>query len=332
MIGDIQYTTHKILSGNPGPAVRYRLLRDVLRVSPDSPELQQARADLYNSQNIRELAGEQWTDGGWGAFHSRSTQLKQKISSTEVGVERALALGLDAEHTILQKASSYILSIMQGEKAFPDYQEKNDRWPTGMRLFLASTFSLIHPAHPILDADRELWRTIAQRTFQSGEYCEQDEIDAHADLTGATVKGSYLVLNNRYQLNILGSIPGLLPTKLETALLKWLWHRPDGIGYLEVPLHQPPQPDHSGQMDRWLASLELLARGFPTWLKVAQPAIEWLLTQKDDQGFWDFGPRPSSISFFPLSDNWRSRQNRVFDWTTRVMILLRKYLDDKLTP
>ncbi|MEW5721380.1 MAG: hypothetical protein AB1817_22325, partial [Chloroflexota bacterium] len=200
-----------VLAQNPSPVVRYRLLRDVLRRPRGNSELEQARANLDASRCVCELADEQRDDGGWNAFHSRGTKLKQKIASTEVGVERALALGLDASHPILQKARAYIVNVMTGAIRFPDYHEKNDRWETGMRLFLASTLSLIQPDHPLLDADRKLWRAIAARTFQSGKYRAEDEIRAHAELTGATVKDSYLVLNNRYALNLLGSLPGLLP-------------------------------------------------------------------------------------------------------------------------
>jgi hypothetical protein len=78
--------------------------------------------------------------------------------------------------------------------------EKNDRWATGVRLFLASTLSLILPAYPVLDDDRALWLEIVRHTFQSGVYCEDDEIKAHAELTGATVRGSYLVLRGKYQV------------------------------------------------------------------------------------------------------------------------------------
>jgi hypothetical protein len=111
-----------------------------------------------------------------------------------------------------------------------------------VRLFLASTLSLILPDHPILDAGRALWLEIARRTFQSGVYREDGEIKAHAELTGSSIKSSYLVLRGKYQLNILGSIPGMLSADLENAQLKWLWERPDGIGYLSVPLgySQPP--------------------------------------------------------------------------------------------
>lgn len=326
MIEKIVSISKQILEQSPSVVVRYRLLRDVHRKPSEDIELQQACEHLKDSQQIQELAREQWQDGGWGAFHSRSTKRKQKIPSTEIGVERALALGLDASHPVLTKAAEYILKIMEGEITFPDYHEKNNRWATGMRLFLASTLSLVQPNHSVLERDRKLWHEIANETFQSGKYDEESEIRAHAKLTGATVKDSYLVLNNRYQLNILGSIPGMLSIELEEAILRWLWNRSDGIGYLGIPLHCEP-PEKPGQIDRWLASLEIMARAFPSWVNFAQSSIEWLWECQNDQGYWDFGPRPSSISNLPLSDNWRRKSDREFDWTTRVLILLRKYSD-----
>lgn len=324
MIEVIEETAYKILEQDPGIIVRYRLLRDVINKAPNCPEILQAKDNLGKSLCIQELGKEQWANGGWGAFHSRSTLLKQKIPSTEVGVERALALGLEASHPVLHRASAYILDIMHGKTPFPDYNERNDRWQTGVRLFLASTLSLIFPDHPDLNGDRELWCEIARRSFQSGRYNEEDEIKAHHDLTGATVKDSYLVLNGMYQLNILGSKPGTISDELERAMLKWLWEKPRGIGYLTVPLNQPPLAK-PGAFDRWLTSLEMLARLFPSWAHFAQSSVEWLWYQKDQEGYWDFGPRPGSISSLPLSDNWRARQNRKFDWTTRILILLGKY-------
>jgi len=98
MIGVIEETAARILEQKPEPVVLYRLLRDVLKGAYNSPELQQAAEDLKHSRYVEELADEQWVDGGWGAFHSRSTRLKHKVPSTEVGVERALSLGLDASH------------------------------------------------------------------------------------------------------------------------------------------------------------------------------------------------------------------------------------------
>jgi len=325
----IEAIAASILERSPGVVVHYRLLRDVLKAPPGSPELREAKDALRCSRRVQELANEQHEDGSWGRFHSRDTQQKQVIPTTEVGIERALSLGLEAAHPILRRACTYILETMMGNRAFPDRAEVNDRWETGVRLFLASTLSLIQPDHPALEPDREVWGRIARRTFQSGVYCETDEMKAHTELTGATVKDSYLVLSSKYQLNLLGSIPGMLSGELEMALLQWLWGRADGIGYLGVPLNQPPSLK-PGPLDRWLASLELLSRGYPRWVHFAQPSIEWLWEQSEKSGTWDFGPRPGSVAALPLSDSWRRRQDRRLDWMTRVLTLMRRYYDRSL--
>jgi len=325
VVDQLEHAAQAILALDPEPVVRCRLLRDILRRPAGDPDLEQARTTLDASPGVQELAAEQRADGSWGPFHSQDTRLKQRILTTEQGVDRALALGLDAGHPILQSAASYIAAVMAGRLPFPDRPEKNDRWPTGQRLFLAGTLSLVEPHHSLLDAERALWLDIASRAFRSGVYSAEDEAQAHAELTGATVGDSYLVLGNRYQLVLLGSVPGTLPRPLEVALLAWLWHRPHGIGYLTVPLSGPPPHGQPGVFDRWLATHELLARLFPAWAGLAGEAVAWLWARRDEQGFWDLGPRPASLSNLPLSSSWRSPHNRRFDWTTRVLALLRRY-------
>jgi hypothetical protein len=77
-------------------------------------------------------------------------------------------------------------------------------------------------------------------------------------------------------------------------------------------------------IDRWLASRELLAHYFPSWVSVALPGIDWLWAQQDAGGYWDFGPLPAASSRLPLSDSWRDRRVRRLDWTVRVLILLNR--------
>ena len=213
MNNELQQIAEQILCQSPGPVVRWRLLRDVLGAATNPVETYTARQALDQSRWVRELSLEQCQDGSWGAFHSRNSKRRQRILTTEFGVARALALGLEPDHPILQRVQLYLLHLLRGETPFPDRNESNDRWPTGVRLFVASTFALLQPQHPILEPDRSLWLEIARRTFHSGEYSEADEIDAHRELTGASVKGTYLTLRGKYQLNLLGSHPWIVPCR-----------------------------------------------------------------------------------------------------------------------
>jgi hypothetical protein len=312
---EIHQNAIKLLEMRASPVASLRLKREILALEPDQTKVEN------HSRQVRLLMDEQRTDGSWGTFHSRDTSAKQRITTTEAGVERAICLGLDQNHPVLTRARDYIQSIMLGRIPFPDYHEKNDRWPTGMRLFLASTLARIDPSHKILEEDRSLWREIAMRTFHSGEYSEEDEILAHAALTGASVRNSYLVINNRYALNVLGSRRALLPPTIEESLLAWLWQHDRGIGYLDMPFGKTPSLKKPGSLDRWFSSLELLLRTFPRSAPRLAVWIGWIWDQQDDDGLWDFGPRSPSSDFLPLADDWRRREQRRIDWSTRVLLL-----------
>jgi len=278
---------------------------------------------MLNSRWVAELRNEQREDGGWGRFHS-AMKTKGKVATTEAAVERGLALGLEASDPTFQAAVEYLSRLLEGRIDFPDPPERNNRWETGKKLFAAATLARVWPTLRILDETWGLWATIAEHTFASGRYDSEAEIRAHEMLTGASVKDSYLVLNNRYQLALLGSRAVRLPRTVENALVDWIWHKSDGVGYLEIPLANPPSRYTSGMLDRLFTSLELLAH-FPSTGRLADSMIGWLWEQRNSEGLWDFGPRASFSVYFPLSQDWRSVKQRQYDWSTRVLVLLKRF-------
>ncbi len=324
----IEELAERILDGNPDPVVRFLLLRDVLQAPLDEDLVIGARQEMLKSHWVYELKREQEEDGGWGRFHSMDSKAKKKIKNTEFGVKRGLALGLDAEDQIFRDTVRYLTRLLEGLVDFPDPPERNDRWRTGTQLITAATLAQIQPNLPILNEVWDLWADIARRTLALGVYDSDAEIRAHRELTGASVKNSYLVLNNQYTLSLLGSRATRLLNKIEKALVTWVWHKKDGVKYLGVPLSNPPLPLTPGTLDRWFTSLKLFSH-FPGWRGFAENVVHWLWTQRNHEGFWDFGPRASTSFYFPLSESWRKRQNRQYDHSTRVLALLRKYYDSK---
>ncbi len=321
----IEETACRLLQEGPDPIVRFRLLRDVLRAPTDADTLVDARREMLRSWWILVLKNEQKEDGSWGRFHS-AMKTKGKIVTTEAAVERGLALGLEASDPVFRATINYLSRLLDGSIGFPDPPERNNRWVTGTKLFAASTLARMSPTLPILDKTWELWNTIAKRTFNSGEYDPEAEAHAHLTLTGASIKDSYLVLNNRYQLTLLGSRAPKLSRSLEASFVKWVWHKEDGVGYLEIPLSTPPTRFTPGVLDRLFTSLELLSL-FPSWRRFAGNLIDWLWTKRNGKGFWDFGPRASMSVYFPLSRSWRKKNYQQHDWSTRVLTLLKNFYD-----
>ena len=111
----IEQSAWRILDTQPDAAVRIRLLRDVLRQPAQDEALLSAQQDVLKSRWVQELAQEQQGDGSWGRLHSRDSRAKARIVTTEVGVERALALGLDATDPILCNAARYLANLLNGK-------------------------------------------------------------------------------------------------------------------------------------------------------------------------------------------------------------------------
>ena len=312
----IQAIAENILAADPDPAVAVRLLRDVLRRPPDDADLRAAQARLESSRWVTLLAAEQHPDGGWGRFHTRDTRLDQQTGTTEQGVWRALALGLDPAHPVLARAADYCAGLLRGDLPFPDPAERNNRWTTGWRLFTASVLAQIRPNDPALEPVAALWCEIARRAFASGQFSRADEQAAHADLTGAAMAGSYLELQNRYAVALLGAT---LPADLETRLLDWLWS--GSLGYLDARLDRREVPVEAGTRELWFAALEVL-RGYAGWGGIRARIAPLLWTAYTEGIGWDFGKRASWGAALPLSEDWRRRGRRAHDWTARVLTLL----------
>lgn len=308
-----------ILDSHPDPVVAYRLQRDLLCIPV--LELRAEKMALDANPWVQQLIREQHPDGGWGRFHSRDSTAKQKITTTEFGVQRGLALGLDASHPLFCRTIDHLVQLLSDQADFPDPAERNDRWPIGVKLFTAATLARLKPNHPFIDSTWELWAEIAARTFKNGAYDPAAEIRAHGHLSGANVKDSYLVLNNKYTLTLLSARLDDLPAALAHHIFSWVWDHPVGLGYLGVPPAELPIDMHPAELERWFSTHELLSR-FPTWRHHARSHIDWLWSQQGADGLWDFGPRSSASHYFPLSPNWRKPIHRKIDWSTRTLLLL----------
>ena len=318
---DLIRIARDLLTEDPAPAVRVHLYREVLGLDETDAALVKAKEALHASPGVQELAREQWPDGSWGRLHSRDSAAKQKILTTEMGVGRALALGLTADHAVLQKAANRLKAILSGETVPRDRAERNPRWPVGVQLFAAATLAMIQPAAPEVDDPFTLWIELAQRAFASGAYSSEAEDRAHQALTGAPVRESYLTLNNRYTLTLLSARPEALPAGLEAKLVHWLWGLPQGMKYLPAALRRPPELHRPGAVEPWFAAQEVMSR-FPSWGEISSNIRTWLWELRDAKGGWDFGKRGSTSVVLPLAEHWRRPCTKRQDWTARMIMLL----------
>jgi len=312
----IETLGQRLLESRPDPVVRYRILRDVLRVPGDSEELKTARVRMLVHPWAVELARDQHADGTWGRFHSMDSTLKTRFPTSETAIRRALALGLDKDTPLLKKAVGFMEKVLAGEASWSDRVEKSEGWPIGVEATTAGTLAQVDPSHSSICPAWKYWVEIAERSFPSGEYNPSAEWKAHTGLRGIGIH----YLRSRYVLTLLGARSAHLPAALDRRIVDWIWKDLEGIGYLGADL-QHPEPFH---IFNWLESLEILSL-FQCFREVAAGGLGWLWGLRSADGLWDFGAKVSKSFYFPLSDDWRKAGNRSVDHSTRVLVLLRQF-------
>lgn len=314
-VGDI---ARNILSTYPAPIPAYRLLNEVLRLPTDDPELRKAREAAVLSKWIHRLEIAQLPDGSWGRFHSQDTRVKTAFRTTEEAIDRAFSLGLDPSHPVLAQAKTYIENVLNGQAHVTDREEKSESWPLLINFILAGRLAQIEPANPLLDDAWDCLVEITRQAFISGKYQLADEAQAFLQRANTHVPKGFL--ESKHALLILSA--RTLPGSIERQLVEWIWHKPDGIRYLRAPLYAP-QPR---MIAYWLRSMNILTR-FPSWREVSVSTLNRLWDQRDNQGLWDFGSQIAWCTDFPLSESWRQSMNRRVDYSTCILVLLRRYSD-----
>jgi hypothetical protein len=314
----IRRSTRDILEGIPDGIIAYRLFREVLRLSPNDPKLAQTKNAALSSKWVRLLEEEQLPDGSWGRFHSQDTKKKAVFRTTEEAIDRAFALGLDPGDELLRRTRHYVLDVMHGNAQIPDRIEQSESWPLLIQFILAGRLAQIDPANDILVSFWSYLAEVANQAFASGNYRLEDEAAAHLHLSGRHVPQGFL--ESQHALWVLSTQP--LPNQLEFALIDWIWHKPDGIRYLRAPLSDP-QPRLIGY---WQRSMNIISR-FSCWRRICAQTMNKLWEGRDEHGLWDFGSRIASRVDFPLSESWRHSVNRKMDYSTCMLILMRRYFD-----
>ena len=329
----------RTLDQTSSPVVRLRLLRDVLEAPFDDASVSEATAALDDSKWVRQLAAEQHSDGSWGAFHTARYPIDQKIPTTEVALDRALALGLPREHPVLVRATAYLRTLLDGSVRFPEGGSEDHAWRIAHAIIPGSKLASVAPGDLHLAAARNLWARVANRCFRHGRYHEGKERDAHTKLLGVPEDADTWLMDGedyrerrhvcKYRVAVLASRPRELNPHTERTLVEHAVTGKHGLSYLNVDLSRPPDTAKPSRVSAWLASWELLS-GFRVWRDCAGDAMHWLCSQRGSDGTWDLGPRPGVMlyvpHFLPLSESWRPKAARAHDWTTRVLLLLKAYL------
>jgi hypothetical protein len=310
-----------ILAMDPDPVPAYLLYRNGLL--PDIKGLRACREGMLKSSHVALLEQTQLPDGSWGRFHSRDSKVRSPFPTTEMAIRRALALGLDQDHPILQKAQGYLEKVMLQIAFWPDPPEKHEGWVHSTRTITAGILSLISPDHPLLTEENEFWLKVLEASFAGGTYDPLAEREIHRVLHGVKTPGKYLKLNAAHPLWILSAAGCAIPHSLKETLLNWLWAYEGGIYYITAGPLTPFPGLGARRYPGWLNGIDLLA-GFHCRGEWAKKAMDWIESQRAEDCLWDASPALADPAWFPLSENWRKPHSRRIDLAVRSLLCLQK--------
>ena len=321
---EVIYSSVKLYEFCKYPAVRYKILFSLLDVSYEDKKLGQLRPDFFQSDIVEELYQTQDMDGGWGDLFSKDYSVKAKIPTSCVGIERSLYIGLTIEdRDILFLANDYLESFLEGKNRKPLYN-KNERAIPWQMADICNLIESIKPYNSLCDEIYNEWKYIAERSFWDGEYSYERERAAQHEVFSTRedrlVPMRFALLLRRRDQITPDLEDAMLRTYGATAFQK-------GFFWDNCPSKLPDkfcQP----KMNRWFRSFNYINqfRGSHRYL---EESVEWLLSQRQQDGLWDWGPQIKDPwgYFNYFSCNRHYAHNRIVNGTLEVLYFLKQYAD-----
>lgn len=270
------------------------------------------------AQQIIELQNE---DGTWGnMFHSLAMPNNKQLLTTEQALRRLKRLGFSMEDAPIQKAVDCMTSCLRGERKIDDYWEKTLDWDLFTKLMLSTWVKIFDPNNEVALAFAKRWANVIEKAFANGTYNYNAYIDAYKCEFYEEKKGAGEVgFATFYQMNLL---QGVLTEETESRLLDYILSKPDGIYYIYYkPLKELPEFFESLEASRYLAAIEILS-GYKLAKEKLGFVVDWLESNRGENGQWDLGVKTKDNVYFPLSDSWRKAEYRKADCTERIRRLV----------
>ncbi|MBQ6697203.1 MAG: hypothetical protein IJN16_10915 [Lachnospiraceae bacterium] len=261
----------------------------------------------------------EWQDeeGKWGDYHSLAVAGNSHIT-TEQAVRRLERLGYTMEDECIRKAVQYMSDCLVGKKTIPDRVEKVHDWNVFLALILSTGIRRFTEDNLRANEVAAQWAQIVTTAFEDGGYNHDKYVDAYKQIlkpNGGRING----LETYYPVSLLCDC---LDEKTENAFVEYILNFDKGIYYVYgSKLIVLPQEFQSKNASYYLGAMELLVRYKHTRHKLKFVA-DWLMENRNENGKWDMGQVVNDKLYFPLSDDWRKKENREADCTERIEKLL----------
>lgn len=270
----------------------------------------------------RQILDLQQPDGLWGYFHTLSEPSRNPLT-TEQALRRLRVLGFTIEDPPILQAIAGLDDYLLGRRAMPDRVEKTPDWPVYQQLMPAVWIRLFTKESAPANRVAEQWARIITAAFANGSCDQQAYFNAYKEQFGRfPTHDRCRDFCNFYPVALLRDC---LAPGIAEAFFRHVLHHPAGLYYMTSrPLTALPAFD-TKEASRHLGALELMAEYVhPACRRQLAFAADWLLGHRDENGEWDMGASARDGVYLPLSDSWRTPEQRRQDCTARIRAFLSK--------
>ena len=221
-------------------------------------------------------------------------------------------------------AREYLLSFLDGTSKEGVF-ETNERALPWQNAIVCEYLEAIQKDTKECDEIFNQWLYIAHRAYASGEYSYEADMAAQHEVFLTREKRlvpmqSGLLLKRRERM-----APGI-----EDAMLRHLGGYANIHGHFwEKTPDRLPEEFRNKQMRRWMPTFNYINQFRDSKLYLKN-AVEWLLEQAGEDGFWDWWPQTKDPwgYFGYFSCNRHYQHNRVVDASMEILNFLKQYIDN----
>ncbi|HHU81309.1 MAG TPA: hypothetical protein GXZ35_08325 [Acholeplasmataceae bacterium] len=257
---------------------------------------------------IEYLASIQNIDGGFGRFHSMSSD---RSITTEKALRRFWLLNLNKDNPIVNKCLNYVKKCLYKEIIIPDRREKVINWDVFEELMFSCWLNLFQIEDEKVSSIKQKWK----------DSIEQSVIDNKFDYT--EYKKQYRLIFGNQGLReispsnfyVVSLLTNTLCPPVKRAYFKFVMEK--GIYYIyNNNLYELPLIFDSKNTIYYLLAIKFIApfskENDLNFVK------EWLDNNRTSKEMWEMpNLKPDGI-VFPTSENWRRSDNKISDINTFI--------------
>jgi len=282
--------------------------------------------DYKNGKWAKKIIELQHNDGSWGYFHSLSNPTPEQPMTTEQALRRLEILGFTINDKPIKKAVKYMNDCLIGKNRIPDREEKTHNWNVFTGLILSTWIRIFTKDNENANNITEKWREIISNAFVNNTYEHNIYVNKYENIFGIKLNpkaGRLIDFVHFYPVSLLANV---LDKKIEAKYFKYILEHDCGMYYVyDKKLKDVPKVFQSKITNHYLRAIEILAKyDNPECKKQLKYVAKWLRENKTKNNEWDMGKEAKDGISFPLSDSWRTEENRIKDCTYRINKLLEK--------